>query len=244
MELAVTIREPFVPADRAIWRPPPPAEMRERLARHLRAWLGAWPPTDPFTVVGSEARVRPGWDGRVRLVLGVAAPDGLVLSVPPQLEEPLARLAPDRAAVEAALRDALGEPHARLWEATFRWSEAPATLPDTGIWLPSGDPRVPPWLTPFGGGVLVAFAPDGALMAGVGIKRHDRWGHELAVVTEAAYRGQGLARSLVAQAARRVIDAGAVPTYLHADSNLASARVADAVGFPDRGWRVLGFHQA
>ena len=32
---------------------------------------------------------------------------------------------------------------------------------------------------------------------------------------------------------------GAVPTYLHAFDNEASARVADAAGFPDRGWHVF-----
>jgi len=31
-----------------------------------------------------------------------------------------------------------------------------------------------------------------------------------------------------------------VPTYLHDPANLASARVADAAGFPDRGWAVFG----
>jgi len=47
----------------------------------------------------------------------------------------------------------------------------------------------------------------------------------------------------VAQAARRVIADGAVPTYLHAFDNTASARVADAAGFPDRGWQVLELFQ-
>lgn len=81
---------------------------------------------------------------------------------------------------------------------------------------------------------------DGAVapLLGVGIKRHDRIGRELAVVTTAQQRGRGLARRLVAQAARRVLDEGGLPTYLHGPDNTASARVADAVGFPDRGWSV------
>jgi predicted GNAT family acetyltransferase len=45
---------------------------------------------------------------------------------------------------------------------------------------------------------------------------------------------------LVATAAREVLRRGAVPTYLHDVANTASAKVADAAGFPDRGWRVLG----
>jgi len=44
----------------------------------------------------------------------------------------------------------------------------------------------------------------------------------------------------VATAARRILDEGGVPTYLHQPSNMASARVADAVGFRDRDWTVHG----
>jgi predicted GNAT family acetyltransferase len=73
----------------------------------------------------------------------------------------------------------------------------------------------------------------------VGRKQHDNHGHELSVGTDERHRGRGLARLLVAQAARRVLADGAVPTYLHAFDNIASAHVADAAGFPDRGWRVF-----
>jgi predicted GNAT family acetyltransferase len=96
-------------------------------------------------------------------------------------------------------------------------------------------------LRPFGGEVLVVLDPDdGGYLAGVGIKRHDGYGHELSVGTAPQARGQGLARKLVAQAARRVLDEGAVPTYLHALDNEASARVAEAAGFPDQGWTCFG----
>jgi GNAT superfamily N-acetyltransferase len=122
----------------------------------------------------------------------------------------------------------------------FRWSTTPAPLADAGVWLPADDPRVPGWLRPFGGEVLVVLDRD-TYVAGVGVKRHDEAGHELAVGTEEAARGRGLARRLVAQAARRVLDEGAVPTYLHAPDNIASAKAADAAGFPDLGWSVVGF---
>jgi len=52
--------------------------------------------------------------------------------------------------------------------------------------------------------------------------------------------GRGLARRLVAQATRRVLNEGGIPTYLHADADVRSAKVADEAGFPDRGWRILG----
>ena len=93
---------------------------------------------------------------------------------------------------------------------------------------------------------IIAEAPgisrdeSGAIIASVGIKTHDAVGHELAVVTEEGARGKGLARRLVATAARRILDDGGVPTYLHEPSNTASARVAEAVGFVDQGWTVHG----
>ena len=214
-----------------------------RLTSHLRTWLGAWPPPPGrIVVVGSQARVRPGWDGMVHPVLGVSSGDGgAVVSGAPEVAQAVGAVGADVALAEVGNRigRALGRPHARLWPGAFRWSDRPAELPDAGVWVDTEDPRVPEWLRPFNGGVLVAFE-DGRYAAGVGVKRHDEFGHELSVGTEPAAQGRGLARRLVAQAARRVVADGAVPTYLHAFDNVASAKVAEAAGFPDRGWRVLG----
>ena len=216
----------------------------DRLTAHLQTWLGAWPPMKPLVIATSAARTEPGWDGAVHPVVGVASPDGAVLSVPSDRVEAVAALADDVPGLRAsgdALGDALQWPGARLFDGVFRWSEAPAELEDAGDWVPVGDARVPDWLLPFGGEVLMAFDPDShEYVAGVGIKLHDEFGHELAVVTEEAAQGRGLARRLVAQAARRVLANGAVPTYLHADANVRSAKVAVAAGFPDVGWRILG----
>lgn len=199
-------------------------------------------------MTSAPSRVQPGWDGAIHPVVGVVCPEqGAVLSVPPGVVAAVAAVADDLEGLRAASEDgrlgeALGDPGARLFEGVFRWSEAPAALEDAGEWVPVEDPRVPPWLLPFGGEVLMAFHhdDDGRYVAGVGIKVHDEHGQELAVVTEEGARGRGLARRLVAQAGRRVLERGAVPTYLHADSNVRSARVADAAGFPDRGWRIIG----
>ena len=216
----------------------------DRLTAHLRTWLGAWPPVRPLTVTTAPSRTQPGWDGAVHAVVGVAAPDGAVLSVPPDRVDAVAAVASDLDGLRSSgeeLGEALGWPGARLFDGVFRWTEAPAELDDAGAWVPVDDDRVPPWLKPFGGEVLMAFDDaTGAYVAGVGIKVHDEFGHELAVVTEEAAQGRGLARRLVAQAARRVLERGAVPTYLHADANVRSAKVAVAAGFPDRGWRILG----
>jgi GNAT superfamily N-acetyltransferase len=210
------------------------------LTAHLRTWLGAWPgPAPGLTVVGSAARTEPGWDGQVHAVVGVSDADGRgVLSVPPE------RVGAVRSALAAGsggVAAAAGLADGPFFTGAFRWSDAPADLPDAGEWVAADDPDVPAWLRPFGGKVLVAADPrTGEHLSGVGIKRHDAYGHELAVVTVPAAEGRGLGRRLVAQAARHVLASGAVPTYLHAPDNHASAHLAEAAGFPDRGWHVHG----
>ena len=216
-------------------------DLAGRLERHLATWLGAWPPTGELTIVGSEQRTRPGWDGRTYPVAGVATPDGAVLSVPPDLVEKTRAAGDHLAAVGAALPALVGRSDARFGRGVFRWCHELLDSADPeAVWLPPDDERVPPWLAVFNGDVLVHLDEHGRYGAGVGRKRHDDWGQELSVATEEHLRGRGLARRLVAQAARRVADEGAVATYLHAVSNTASARVAEASGFPDTGWWVLG----
>lgn len=219
--------------------------MRKRLQRHLESWLGAWPPTGKLVVATAPGRVGPGWDGRVHPVIGVGTPDdGTVLSLPPDILGEASHIAARGGLPELGPRlgPLLGRPGDKLRCGVFRWSEAPAPsdrLPDAGEWFPAHDPGMPAWLRPFGGEVLAAVI-DGQCASGVGLKRHDRFGRELAVVTAEEYQGRGLGRRLVAQAARRVVEEGMVPTYLHDPANVASGMVAEAAGFPERGWTVLG----
>jgi GNAT superfamily N-acetyltransferase len=216
-------------------------EGERRLTEHLRTWLGAWPDGGPegLVVVGHRARAEPGWDGAVRPVAGVATPRGAVVSVPPEGLDAVRALGTDQRELAAGVGAALDLPGWRFASGAFRWSHAPAGGEAIGTWVARHDDRVPAWLRPFNGDVLVALVDD-VVAAGVGRKQHDRHGHELAVVTEEAHRGKGLAARLVAQAARRVLDDGAVPTYLHAPGNAASAATAERAGFPDEGWQVLG----
>jgi len=212
------------------------------LVAHLDALLGGWPPSGPFDLVGSVRREEPGWDGSVCPAVAVIALGGTVLSVPPDVVEVVRAAGDDIDAVGGAVPKIVGLPDARFGRGVFRWCHALLAIePDPdAVWLPPDDERVPPWLAVFNGDVLVHLDADGRYGAGVGRKRHDDFGQELSVATEEPLRGRGLARRLVAQAARRVADEGAVATYLHAVSNTASARVAEAAGFPDTGWRVLG----
>ena len=210
------------------------------LQQHLALRLGQWPPSGQLVVTTAPSRTRPGWDGSVLPVLGVASPAGTVVSVPPAVLEAAQRLAAEGglSGLEGGLGRLLGAPGARIHEAIFRWCEAPAAVPDAGVWLPCDDPRLPAWLRPYGPEALVGLV-DGRYACGVGIARHDTFAHELVVRTSEEYRGRGLARGLVAQAARAVADRGALPTAVYRAENTASARICTSLGFADLGWRTL-----
>lgn len=210
------------------------------LTEHLRRWIGAWPPSSGLDVIGHPVRTQPGWDGRVPLLRGVGDGGRTLISVPPGREEEVARVLRTDPRPGEALSALLGFRPAVLGTGVFRWTVRPAPLRPLGTWVPADDPRLPEWLRPFNGGVLATFDARGRFVAGVGRKIHDEHGHEIAVGTTPAARGRGFARRLVVTAARRILAEGAVPTYLHEPSNTASAKVADAAGFPDRGWRVYG----
>jgi len=217
----------------------------EILVAHLTSWTGGWPPAIPATITGNPRNAQPGWDGRIHPLTGVIDPAGRALiGVPPEREaavrDAAAGAGSDLDALLTALPAALDRPDHVVYAGTFRWTTTPAPLADVGEWIEANDPVVPDWLRPFGGRVLIVRDAAGSYVAGVGIKRHDGNGHELSVGTEPAARGRGLARRLVAQAARALLDDGIVATYLHDPANVASARVAEAAGFPDLGWRVLG----
>lgn len=215
----------------------------------LAGWLGGWPPTSPVRIVADPETGVPGWDGSPRGVVGVVDPDGrCVVRVPPDVAARLPDPLPDVASLLAALPGAVGVP-GTAGTGVLRWAQdVPShdVLPDVGIWLPAsladhGDQRVPAWLGPFGGDVLVALDDSGRCLGGVGLKRHTDTLREVSVVTDERARGRGLGRRLVAQATRAVLAEGRAVLYLHASDNEGSARVARASGFPDTGWQVIGF---
>lgn len=188
----------------------------------------------------APGRTGPGWDGSVLPVLGVATPGGAVLSVPPAIVPAATVLAADGGlnALRQGLGKLLGNPSAEMHEAVFRWCDTPVEDPGAGVWLPVEDPRVPAWLKAYGPEVLVALV-EGAYASGIGIARHNAYGHELAVRTEPRFQGRGFALQLSARAVRRVQAAGALPIAIHHPTNQGSIRISDRLGFADRGWRVL-----
>jgi GNAT superfamily N-acetyltransferase len=216
----------------------------DRLTQHLRAWVGAWPPPSPgIHVVGDAHRLEPTWDGAVRPLQGVGNDVGTVIAVPPAAVSAVTDAIGDdldRSDLGDELGAILGVGPAAFGAGVFRTTDrVTPDIADLGEWFERQTDDLPDWLAPFNGPRLVAF-DDGRPVAGVGIKVHDRLGRELSVVTDEAARGRGLARRLVATAARRILADGCVPTYLHAPDNAASARVAEQVGFADHGWTVHG----
>jgi GNAT superfamily N-acetyltransferase len=112
-------------------------------------------------------------------------------------------------------------------EETFR--PAPEVYPVSQI---SGREAQTSWYhLHFDGPVFVARNEHGHVVswAAIKLKSDDVW--EMAVVTEATYRGRGLARSVVSAATRAALDAGKVPLYLHDIQNHASARVCRGLGY-------------
>jgi GNAT superfamily N-acetyltransferase len=201
---------------------------------HLEAWFGGWSTgASGIVVVESDLRTKPGWDGNLLPVVGVTHDDFAVLSVAPGQ----ASVVNDRLNHTNAgdLAETLG-----LMVGAFRWNLAAPPGDDVGEWVATTDKRVPAWLKPFNGDVLIEWDDQGRYGAGVGRKMHNAFGHEISVGTEPSLRGKGMARRLVATAARRILANGAVPTYVHLLDNLASAKVAEAAGFADLGWRYVG----
>jgi GNAT superfamily N-acetyltransferase len=189
-------------------------------------------------------RLEPTWDGAVRPLQGVSNGSGTMIAVPPNAVDAVTQAFDDgldRDDLGNELGEILGVGPAAFGAGVFRTTTIiDPDLTDLGVWFDHQTDDLPEWLAPFNGRRLVAFDDDGAVLGSVGIKVHDHFGQEISVVTEQAARGTGVARRLVATAARRILADGSIPTYLHAPDNAASARVAEAVGFADRGWLVYG----
>jgi GNAT superfamily N-acetyltransferase len=101
--------------------------------------------------------------------------------------------------------------------------------------LDASDPRLPDWVHGhFVGGAWVVLEGGEVLSTAV-LKRYDERLREISVGTAPAARGRGLARSVVAAAARAVLAEGRAVLYNHAVDNDASARVAESVGLHELG---------
>jgi GNAT acetyltransferase len=101
--------------------------------------------------------------------------------------------------------------------------------------LDTTDPRLPDWVHGHFAGEAWVVMEGGEVLSTAVLKRYDERLREISVGTATAARGRGLARSVVAAAARSVLAEGRAVLYNHAVDNDASARVAESVGLHELG---------
>jgi RimJ/RimL family protein N-acetyltransferase len=101
--------------------------------------------------------------------------------------------------------------------------------------LDASDPRLPEWVHGHFVGEAWVVLEDGEVLSTAVLKRYDERLREISVGTAPSARGRGLARSVVAAAARFVLAEGRAVLYNHAVDNHASARVASSVGLHELG---------
>jgi len=193
-------------------------------------------------LVSSERRARPGWGGYISPIYAVATPRGGVVSVRGDLLE-LARRElgePDRdrplGEREFARLRALSQravPYAHCLTGDILSLERDDFRPASPGAEPLGrtDRRGADLRKRFDGEVFVVFGTHQEIAAwsAIKLKSSDVW--EIAVVTEPAYRGHGLAKRVVSAATEYILDHGRVPLYIHDHANRASARVSRALGY-------------
>jgi RimJ/RimL family protein N-acetyltransferase len=101
-----------------------------------------------------------------------------------------------------------------------------------------------PLLTRYPGGVYAFCDEQGQILSRAGIRAESALVWEIGVRTEREHlRGRGLAKAVVSAATEAVLATGRVPLYIHSATNLASQKVALALGYQhyadERLWTLL-----
>ena len=193
-------------------------------------------------VIPSERRSRPAWGGYTVPILALATVGGGVVSVRSDLVErvrgelaPLHMGQPLGVAEFDRLRRIASAvvPYAYSLSGYVLFADADHFRPRAGRaeLLARSDPRGADLRRRFDGEVFVVRGSRGeiASWAAIKLKSDDIW--EIAVVTEAAYRGQGLAKEVVSAATAYILEHGRLALYVHDRTNLASARICRALGY-------------
>jgi GNAT superfamily N-acetyltransferase len=162
--------------------------------------------------------------------------DGAVVAVAPEHAALLRQHLDGLASLEGALRRVAAAVPGHLFSGVARTGVAIAPPAVEVTVLDAADPRLPDWVIGhFTGEAWVVLDGDGQVLSTAVLKRYDDRLREISVGTAERARGRGLARSVVAAAARAVLAEGRAVLYNHAPDNHASARVAEAVGLHELG---------
>ncbi len=161
---------------------------------------------------------------------------GAVLAVAPEHADLLRHHLDGPTTLLPALERAAAELRGHLFSGVARTGVAiPPPAVEVSV-LDATDPRLPGWvLGHFTGEAWVVVDGHGEVLSTAVLKRYDDRLREISVGTSERARGRGLARSVVAAAARSVLAEGRAVLYNHAPDNYASAKVAEAVGLREFG---------
>jgi GNAT superfamily N-acetyltransferase len=195
-------------------------------------------------LVNEPKRGLPAWHGFTMPIVGLSFAQGAVIASRPDVVERL------RGELGSDIRQPYldGPAFRRLWRAVSRCCEnsftlagdfranssatfvAPPTIERAEL-IAEGDTAALHLRTRFDGAIFGVRGPRGRLVSWAAIKLKSDSVWELAVATEADYRGRGFARDVVAAAAKYTLEQGRLPIYIHDRDNGTSAFVARAVGF-------------
>jgi len=195
-------------------------------------------------LVSTPARGLPSWHGYVLPIVGLSFAPGAVVACRPDLLEQLQRELGSDAHLPYLDGPALRRffravqrtsPHAFTLAGDMRAVDAatfaPPSTMDRAEHIAEEDTAALQLRTRFDGAIFGVRGPHGRLVSWAALKlKSDRvW--EIAVATEADYRGRGYARDVVSAATRFALDQGKVAIYIHDRDNNTSAFVARAVGY-------------
>ena len=193
-------------------------------------------------VVPSERRDRPGWGGYTVPLLAISTNSGGVVSSRPDLVQSVRGAMAAFTATQpmgevefTALRDVARKaiPYAYNLSGYVLFVDQDRFRPQSSRAerLAKADPIGADLRRRFDGEIFVTRNSRGQISswAAIKIKSDDIW--EIAVVTEAPYRGQGLAKEVVSAATDYILDHGRLALYVHDRDNVASARVCRALGY-------------
>jgi GNAT superfamily N-acetyltransferase len=186
----------------------------------------------------------PTWHGFTMPIVGLSFSPGAVVACRPDLVERLrAELGSD--SYQSHLD---GPAFRRLWRAVQRCTPngftlagdfraaaaatfAPSPTIDRAEHIADDDASALHLRTRFDGAVFGVRGSHGRLLSWAALKLKSDKVWEIAVATEADYRGRGYARDVVSAATRFTLEQGRLPSYIHDRDNGTSGFVARAVGF-------------
>jgi len=195
-------------------------------------------------ILSTPLRGLPSWHGYVLPIVALAFSPGAVVACRPDLVETLRRQLGSDAHLQyldgPAFRRLLRAiqhtaPHAFTLagdlRAVDRATFAPSSTEDRAEMIPEGDAAALHLRTRFDGAVFGVRGPRGRLVSWAALKLKTNRVWEVAVATEADYRGRGYARDVVSAATRHTLEEGKLAIYIHDRDNTTSAFVARALGY-------------